>query len=96
MNGINIRLHIFDTAGQERFRSISKKFYKGSDGIIILYDITNKQSFDNILLWIRDVEESNKDIKKIIVGNNMDLENERVVSKEMLKNFCDKMNINGF
>ena len=96
MNGIDINLEIWDTAGQERFGSISRNFFRNSDGIIFLYNITNKESFVNIRNWIRNVEESKENIKKIIVGNNMDLENKREVSKERLKNFCDNNNIKGF
>ena len=96
MNGIDINLEIWDTAGQERFGSISRNFFRNSDGIIFLYNITNKESFVNIRNWIRNVEESKENIKKIIVGNNMDLENKREVSKERLKNFCDNNNIRGF
>ena len=96
MNGINIKLQIWDTASQERFHSLDKIFFRNSDGIIFLYNITNKESFVNIKNWIRNVEDSKENIKKIIVGNNMDLENKREVSKERLKNFCDNNNIKGF
>ena len=95
VNGTNINLQIWDTAGQERFRSITQNFLKGADGIIYVYDITNKHSFDNLRMWIRQSEESAEGFKKIIVGNKSDLEGERVVQKESLKKFCDEKNIKG-
>ena len=52
VNGLDINLQIWDTAGQERFRSITQNFMKGADGIIYVYEITNKQSFDNLRTWI--------------------------------------------
>ena len=55
MNGIDIKLQIFDTAGQERFLSITNNFFNSSDGIIFLYDITNKKTFENIYYWIREL-----------------------------------------
>ena len=95
INGTNLNLQIWDTAGQERFRSITQNFMKGADGIIYVYDITNKQSFDNLRAWIRESEETTEGFKKIIVGNKNDLEAERIVQKESLKKFCDDRHLTG-
>ena len=95
INGTNLNLQIWDTAGQERFRSITQNFMKGADGIIYVYDITNKQSFDNLRTWIRESEETTEGFKKIIVGNKSDLEAERIVQKESLKKFCDDRHLTG-
>jgi small GTP-binding protein len=95
INGTNLNLQIWDTAGQERFRSITQNFMKGADGIIYVYDITNKQSFDNLRTWIRQSEETTEGFKKIIVGNKSDLEAERIVQKESLKKFCDDRHLTG-
>ena len=95
VNGVNINLQIWDIAGQERFRSISQNFMKGADGIIYVYDITNKTSFDNLRMWIGQSEESAEGFKKIIVGNKCDLEEERIVQKESLKKFCDEKKLKG-
>ena len=76
-----IELHIWDTAGQERFRSIAKNLYKGADGIILMYDISNNSSFQNIKRWISSIKDA-VDITKIalvIVGNKCDLPNEEKV-----------------
>ena len=91
-----IDLRIWDTEGQERFRSIAKNLYKGVDGILLMYDISNIQSFKNIKAWINSIKES-VDISKIaliVVGNNCHLNNEeRVVNEDMKKEFEKIYNI---
>ena len=95
INGADINLQIWDTAGQERFRSITKNFMKGADGIMYVYDITQKSSFDNLKSWIRSSEESTEGFKKLIAGNKSDLEIDRVVQKESLTKYCEDKNIKG-
>ena len=95
LKGVNINLQIWDTAGQERFRGITKNFMKGADGIMYVYDITQKQTFDNLKSWIRQSEDSTEGFKKIIIGNKSDLETEREVSKDSLKKFCDDKGFTG-
>ena len=95
VNGHDINLQIWDTAGQERFRSITQSFMKGADGILYVYDITKKNTFDNLKTWIFQTEQSTDEFKKIIVGNKIDLENLRQVSKEACKKFCEEKNIQG-
>ena len=95
VNGLDINLQIWDTAGQERFRSITKNFMKGADGIMYVYDITEKGSFDNLKNWIRQSEDSTEGFKKIIVGNKSDLELDRSVPKESLQKFCDDRKLKG-
>ena len=95
INGNDINLHIWDTAGQERFRSITQNFMKGADGIIYVYDITQKNSFHNLKTWIKESEQATEGFKKIIVGNKRDLENDRAVDKEFFKNFCDTNGLTG-
>ena len=95
INNIAINLQIWDTAGQERFRSITQSFIKGADGILYVYDITQKKTFDDLKTWISQSEESAEGFKKIIVGNKIDLEDERVISKEKLQKFCDERKIQG-
>mgnify|MGYP002627443342 FL=1 len=96
INGININLQIWDTAGQERFRGITKNFLKGADGIIYTYDITNKSSFDSLKNWIMTAEETVEGFKKIIIGNKIDLEKNRKVSKESFNKFCQNKNMQGY
>ena len=81
-NNKKIKLDIWDTAGQERFLSITKNTYKGSDGIILIYDLTNKESFKNINTWLKGISE-NIDINKtcfVLVGNKCDCDDLRQVS----------------
>lgn len=89
----NIRLQIWDTAGQERFHSITKNIFRNTNGVIFVYDITNKASFNNIKNWIKDTESVDKDIKGIILGNKSDLEDEREIEKEDLEELGNKKNI---
>ena len=81
----DIRLQIWDTAGQERFRSITKNIFRNTDGVLFVYDVTNKDSFVNIKNWIKDTENVSKEIKGVIIGNKIDLVNERKISKEDLE-----------
>ena len=85
-----IELHIWDTAGQERFRAIAKNLYKGADGILLMYDMSNLVSFNHIKEWINSIKES-VDISKIaliIVGNKCDLTTQEItVDEEKKKNF---------
>lgn len=77
-----IKLQIWDTAGQERFRSIIKTYYRNVCGCIIVYDITNKISFQNSMYWINELRQNNDSAKIIIVGNKKDLKDERKISFE--------------
>ena len=94
LNNLNINLLIWDTAGQERFHAITKSFIINENGLIFVYDITNRSSFRFIkekYMYIKDIKSEN--VKVIIVGNNMDMEDKRQVSKETVKIFCEKYNI---
>ena len=82
LHGKKIKLQIWDTAGQERFISITTSYYRGAMGIMLVYDVTNSKSFDNIAKWLRNIQEhSNPDVEKMILGNKCDMEDKRVVSK---------------
>jgi len=83
LDGKKIKLQIWDTAGQERFRTITTAYYRGAMGIMLVYDITNEKSFDNIKNWIRNIEEhASADVEKMILGNKCDMNDRRQVSKE--------------
>ena len=82
-NGKIIKLQIWDTAGQDRFRAITKNYYKGANGIILIYDITSLQSYDNVKSWISQIrEEASPNVVIYIAGNKIDLEEERKVKTE--------------
>ncbi len=85
-NGEEINVKITDTAGQERYKSITKTYYKGAKGAFIVYDITKKDSFKNIDKWIQDLREFGEDDAAIlIVGNKSDLEESREVTTDEVK-----------
>ena len=82
-DGKMVKIQIWDTAGQDRFRSITKNYYKGAHGIILIYDITNKKSFENVRNWINQIkEEVSEKVSIILVGNKIDDEEHRVVLTE--------------
>uniref|UniRef100_A0A3P9P7X8 Ras-related protein SEC4 n=1 Tax=Poecilia reticulata TaxID=8081 RepID=A0A3P9P7X8_POERE len=83
LDGKKIKLQIWDTAGQERFRTITTAYYRGAMGIMLVYDITNEKSFDNIKNWIRNIEEhASSDVEKMVLGNKCDINDKRQVSKD--------------
>lgn len=87
-----IKLQIWDTAGQERFRTITSSYYRGSHGVIIVYDVTNKLSFNNVKMWLSEIERhASPSVNKLLIGNKIDLGNKREVSYEEGKDFADSM-----
>ena len=78
-----VKVQIWDTAGQEKYRSITSSYYKGAQGCLLVYDITRKETFDNIDKWFSELKNSsNSDITAILIGNKCDLSNERKVTTE--------------
>ena len=69
-------------AGQERFRTVTKSFYRSANGIIFVYDITNEQSFRNVRKWIDDVIDVDENVAMVLLGNKCDLDEKRVISRE--------------
>ena len=94
-NKKNIKLQIWDTAGQDRFRAITKNYYKGANGIILIYDVTNLQTFENVKNWITQIrEEANKNVVIFLAGNKADLpEESRAVQKEDGQKMAEEYNI---
>ena len=90
LDGRELTLQIWDTSGQERYQSITKNFYRNADGIIFIFDLTNKESFEHMKNWLMSSVDCNKDFKRILVGNKLDLKNERVVNQESIKKFLEK------
>nr|XP_020475026.1 ras-related protein Rab-8B-like [Monopterus albus] len=83
LDGKRVKLQIWDTAGQERFRTITTAYYRGAMGIMLVYDICNEKSFENIKNWIRNIEEhASPDVEKMILGNKCDMTDRRQVSKD--------------
>ncbi|KAK7277444.1 hypothetical protein RJT34_22457 [Clitoria ternatea] len=85
VGGKRLKLTIWDTAGQERFRTLTSSYYRGAQGIILVYDVTRRDTFTNLSeVWSKEVElySTNQDCMKMLVGNKVDRDAERVVSKE--------------
>ena len=90
IEGQTFRIQIWDTTGQENFRCLTRSYFKNSVCAIITYDITNKQSFDNIQEWINEVKNQVSDkVLLVLVGNKIDLENERIVNYDEGKKFAE-------
>ena len=89
IKGIKTKIQLWDTVGQEKFNSLTQNIFQNTDGILIIFDLTNKESFTNIQKWI---SKSDKNIKTIIVGNKSDLIDNRQVTKEDIKLITQKYN----
>ena len=84
LNGLSVKAQIWDTAGQERYKSITNAYYKGAKGSLLVFDITRKESFDNVDRWIAELKNNgDSDVTIVLIGNKCDLEHERQVTKEM-------------
>ncbi|KAL3876383.1 hypothetical protein ACJMK2_034236 [Sinanodonta woodiana] len=83
VDGTKVKLQIWDTAGQERFRSITKAYYRDANALLLLYDVTNKTSFDNIRAWLAEINEyAQEDVVIMLLGNKADMAAERVIRRE--------------
>ncbi|KAF4403346.1 ras-related protein RABC2a [Cannabis sativa] len=85
VDGKKLKLTIWDTAGQERFRTLTSSYYRGAQGIILVYDVTRRETFTNLSdVWAKEVElySTNQDCVKILVGNKVDRESDRAVSRD--------------
>ena len=89
----NVKLQIWDTAGQERFKSITKSFFRNANGILFVYDITNRKTFHSVKDWIKDSELNATNFEKILLGNKIDLEAKRQVKKTELEEYGLKKKI---
>ena len=86
LEGKRIKLQIWDTAGQERFRTITTAYYRGAMGILLVYDVTDERSFNNIRNWIKNIEQhASEGVNKILIGNKCDILEKKVISEEQGK-----------
>ena len=89
VNGKKVKLQIWDTAGQERFKNITASYYRGGNGVLVVYDITDRDSFDNLNSWLIEIEKNaNKNVYKLLIGNKSDLEEKRKVTYQEGKDFA--------
>ena len=92
--GKKVKLQIWDTAGQERFRTITTSYYKGAQGVIMVYDITQRKSFENLNLWLNDVKQyADPNVSLILVGNKVDLEDQRQVTESEANEWAKRVGI---
>ena len=97
IKGKQYRVFLYDTAGQERFRSIALNIIKDTDGIILMYDITNRKSFECLPEWIKNVKDAKgNDFAMIVIGNKIDLEDHRKISKEEGQDFAEEHELQFF
>ena len=93
----NIKLQIWDTCGQEVYRSLISSFYRSASLAIIVYSIDSEDSFNNLEKWLNDIKtQSNPDIKIFLIGNKADLEDKRKISKEIGEKFCNDHKLSFF
>ena len=90
INYKNVKLQIWDTAGQERFKNITASYYRGGNGVLVVYDITERESFENLNSWLIEIEKNaNKNVYKLLIGNKCDLEDKRKVTYQEGKDFAE-------
>lgn len=83
VDGTKIKLQIWDTAGQERFRSITRGYYRDANALLLLYDVTNKASFDNIRAWLTEINEyAQDDVVIMLLGNKADMGGDKIIRRE--------------
>mmetsp|Transcript_7345 Transcript_7345/g.10188 ORF Transcript_7345/g.10188 Transcript_7345/m.10188 type:complete len:211 (-) Transcript_7345:110-742(-) len=91
VQGKKVKLQIWDTAGQESFRSITRSYYRGAHGALLVYDITRRETFNHLKGWLAEVREhSSKEMVIMLIGNKNDLEHKRAVTFEEGKKFAEE------
>lgn len=96
IDGERIRVQIWDTAGQERFRTITSTYYRGTHGVIVVYDVTNGESFVNVKRWLSEIEQNCDNIDRILVGNKNDRPDRKIVLTEDAQRFAEQMSLQLF
>lgn len=97
LDGKRVKLQIWDTAGQERFRTITTSYFRGAQGILLVYDVTERQTFLSIRNWVQQIQmHADVNVNKILIGNKADLKENRVVSTEEGEALAREFNIKFF
>lgn len=93
--GKTIKLQVWDTAGQERFRTITSAYYRGSQGIIVVYDVTDADTFESVKMWLGEINRyASETVKKLLIGNKIDLVNKIQVPTENAQKFAETQELN--
>ncbi|KAI9140762.1 RAB18A, member ras oncogene family [Paraphysoderma sedebokerense] len=92
------KLTLWDTAGQERFRTLTSSYYRGAHGLMLVYDITNRESFQHLESWMKEVDiyVGGRDVKKVLIGNKIDMNHERQIKSEEGLSFATAHNMTFF
>ncbi|AOW03764.1 P-loop containing nucleoside triphosphate hydrolase protein [Yarrowia lipolytica] len=94
LEGKTVKLQIWDTAGQERFRTITSSYYRGAHGIIVVYDVTDQDTFNNVKTWFHEIDRyATEGVNKLLVGNKSDITDKKVVEYTVAKEFADSLGI---
>lgn len=91
INGDRVKLQIWDTAGQERFRTITSTYYRGAHGVIVVYDVSSRESFSNVQRWLKEIDQNCDGVNRILVGNKDDFsedQDRKLVSTEEARRFA--------
>ena len=93
VEGAKVKLKIWDTAGQERFRTITSMHYRGTHGVIFVYDVTNADTFKSIKKWLHEIDQNCDRVSRVLVGNKDDNHEKKVVPLEEAQQFADQIGI---
>ncbi|XP_005093960.1 ras-related protein Rab-35 isoform X1 [Aplysia californica] len=96
VNGERVKLQIWDTAGQERFRTITSTYYRGTHGVLVVYDVTSGESFANVQRWLHEIDQNCDVVNRILVGNKDDDPDRKVVLTQDAERFAERMQIQLF
>eukprot|EP00419_Tripos_fusus_P011421 CAMPEP_0172658026 /NCGR_PEP_ID=MMETSP1074-20121228/2500_1 /TAXON_ID=2916 /ORGANISM="Ceratium fusus, Strain PA161109" /LENGTH=217 /DNA_ID=CAMNT_0013473251 /DNA_START=70 /DNA_END=723 /DNA_ORIENTATION=+ len=94
VDGKTVKMQIWDTAGQERFRTIAASYYRGAHGIIVTYDVTDRTSFQNVRMWMQEIEKYVRgNVSRLLVGNKSDLSSKRCITHDEGKCLADELGV---
>ncbi|KAJ8250898.1 hypothetical protein GJAV_G00214520 [Gymnothorax javanicus] len=96
IEGERVKLQIWDTAGQERFRTITSTYYRNTHGVIIVYDVTNQESFINVKRWLNEISQNCDNVCKILVGNKNDDPSKKQVDTQDAQRFGESVGVRVF
>ncbi|XP_063075815.1 ras-related protein Rab-12 [Engraulis encrasicolus] len=92
LRGKKIRMQIWDTAGQERFNSITSAYYRGAKGIVLVYDITKQETFEDLPKWVKMIDKyASEEAELLLVGNKLDCETDRIVTRQQGERFASRI-----
>ena len=92
LDGKKFKLQVWDLPGQERYRALLIEYYRDANGFVIMFDVTNEESFDNVRTWLQEIDcYASENVNKLLVGNKCDLTTKKVVDMHYRKEICRRM-----